>query len=142
MVFGFDEDQTDVFADTLDFLEDAAVQNATFNILTPYPGTPLFRRLDAEGRITTYDWSRYNARADVVYVPKRMTAQELLDGFTWINDRFYSLRSITRRLSRSPTGLYWTLPLNLRYLYAWRMHGAARRYSPADQTTVSGTSHM
>jgi radical SAM superfamily enzyme YgiQ (UPF0313 family) len=142
VVFGFDEDQTEVFADTLDFLEDAGVQNATFNILTPYPGTPLFRRLDAEGRITTYDWSRYNARADVVYVPKRMTAQQLLDGFTWINDRFYSLRSIARRLSRSPTGLYWTLPLNLRYLYAWRMHGAARCYSPADETTVSGTSHM
>ncbi|WP_432840140.1 B12-binding domain-containing radical SAM protein [Dactylosporangium sp. CA-092794] len=126
VVFGFDEDQTDVFADTLEFLEDAAVQNATFNILTPYPGTPLFRRLDAEGRITTYDWSRYNARADVVFVPRRMTAQELLDGFTWINDRFYSPRSIARRLSKSPTGLYWTLPLNLRYLYAWRKHGAAR----------------
>ena len=127
VVFGFDEDQTDVFGDTLDFLEDAGVQNATFNILTPYPGTPLFRRLDAEGRITTYDWSRYNARADVVYIPKRMTARELLDGFTWINDHFYSLRSIAKRLSRSPTGLYWTLPLNLRYLSAWRRHGAAVR---------------
>jgi radical SAM superfamily enzyme YgiQ (UPF0313 family) len=116
VVFGFDDDDTDVFADTLGFLEDAGVQNATFNILTPYPGTPLFRRLDDEGRITTYDWSRYNARVDVVYVPKRMTARELLDGFAWINDRFYSIRSIARRLSRSPTGLYWTLPLNLRYL--------------------------
>jgi hypothetical protein len=66
-----------------------------------------------------------------------MTAQQLLDGFTWINDRFYSLRSIARRLSRSPTGLYWTLPLNLRYLYAWRSYGAGRQagtgVAPAEQ---------
>jgi hypothetical protein len=68
-----------------------------------------------------------------------MTVRELLDGFTWINDRFYSLRSIARRLSRSPTGLYWTLPLNLRYLYAWRMHATAGRTSTTDATTLSGT---
>jgi hypothetical protein len=63
-----------------------------------------------------------------------MTAQQLLDGFTWINDRFYTLRSIARRLSRSPTGLYWTLPLNLRYLYAWRRYGAARQAPPASRS--------
>lgn len=50
VVFGFDEDRLEVFRDTLDFLEDAGIQNATFNILTPYPGTPLFRRLQCEGR--------------------------------------------------------------------------------------------
>jgi radical SAM superfamily enzyme YgiQ (UPF0313 family) len=126
VVFGFDEDEIDVFPRTLEFLEDAAVQNATFNILTPYPGTPLFQRLDAEARITTYDWSKYNARADVVYTPRRMSAQELLDGFRWVNDQFYSLRSIAKRLSKSPTGLWWTLPLNLRYLYSWHRHGPAR----------------
>ena len=48
---------------------------------------------------------------------------ELIDGFTWINERFYSVRSIARRLSRSPTNLWWTLPLNLKHLYAWRRHG-------------------
>lgn len=136
VVFGFDEDQTDVFGATLDFLEDAGVQNATFNILTPYPGTPLFRRLEAEGRITTYDWSKYNARADVVYRPKRMTAEQLIEGFTWVNERFYSMRSIAKRLSRSPTGLYWTLPLNLQYLYAWRRYGPTRHGARPDSSTV------
>src|SRR5579859_2270942 len=41
IVFGFDHDQPGIFSETLDFLEAAGVQNATFNILTPFPGTPL-----------------------------------------------------------------------------------------------------
>jgi len=53
IVFGFDNDTETIFDETLDFLEAAGVQNATFNILTPYPGTPLYRRLEAEGRILT-----------------------------------------------------------------------------------------
>jgi radical SAM superfamily enzyme YgiQ (UPF0313 family) len=115
IVFGFDGDTTAVFQDTLDFLEHAGVQNATFNILTPFPGTRLFQRMEAEGRILTYDWSRYNSRADVVFQPKGMSCDELLEGFKEANARFYSPASIARRLARSPVGLWWTLPLNLAY---------------------------
>ena len=49
IVFGFDHDTPEIFEETIDFLERAGVQNATFNILTPFPGTPLFRRMEAEG---------------------------------------------------------------------------------------------
>ena len=120
IVFGFDHDTPGIFAETLDFLEAAGVQNATFNILTPFPGTPLYRRLEAEGRILTRDWRRYNGRADVVYLPKGMSPAELLAGFRYANERFYSLRSAAKRLSGSPVQLWWTLPLNLAYLYMWR----------------------
>ena len=58
IVFGFDHDTPAIFKATVDFLEEAGVQNATFNILTPYPGTPLFQRLDAQGRILTRDWRK------------------------------------------------------------------------------------
>ena len=51
IVFGFDHDTPEIFKDTADFLEKAGVQNATFNILTPFPGTPLFRKMEAEGRM-------------------------------------------------------------------------------------------
>ncbi len=91
IVFGFDSDTPEIFKDTLDFLEDTGVQNATFNILTPFPGTPLFRKLEAEGRILTRDWSRYNSRDDVVYQPKQMSTAELRSGFRYANERFYSL---------------------------------------------------
>ncbi len=120
IVFGFDHDSPRIFQDTLDFLERAGVQNATFNILTPFPGTPLFHRLEAEGRLLTRDWRKYNSRQDVVYQPKQMSPAELLAGFRYANERFYSLSSIAKRLSRSAVQLWWTLPLNLAYNYRWR----------------------
>jgi radical SAM superfamily enzyme YgiQ (UPF0313 family) len=121
MVFGFDNDTPEIFKDTIDFLEDTGVQNATFNILTPYPGTPLFRRLEGEGRILTRDWPKYNSRTEVVYQPKQMSTAELWAGFRYANKRFYSLRSIARRLARSPVQVWWTLPLNL--AYGWQCIG-------------------
>jgi radical SAM superfamily enzyme YgiQ (UPF0313 family) len=121
IVFGFDSDTDMIFDQTVNFLEAAGVQNATFNILTPFPGTPLYQRLEAQGRILTRDWSKYNSRDDVVFQPRHMSPQALLEGYRHANRRFYSLRSISRRLSRSPVGLWWTLPLNLAYAFAlWR----------------------
>ncbi len=119
IVFGFDNDTEFIFEETLDFLEEAGVQNATFNILTPYPGTKLFERLEAEGRILTRDWRLYNGRADVVYQPRHMSPEALLKGYRYANRRFYSPGSIARRLSRSPVGLWWTLPLNMAYGWAY-----------------------
>ena len=126
IVFGFDHDTPEIFKDTIDFLEGAGVQNATFNILTPFPGTPLFRKLEAENRILTRDWRKYNSRVDVVYQPKGMTGAELLAGYRYANQRFYSLPSTLKRLSRSPVQLWWTLPLNLAYGYRWRRNATAQ----------------
>ena len=119
IVFGFDNDTEAVFSETLDFLEAAGVQNATFNILTPYPGTKLYQRLEAEGRILTRDWSKYNSREDVVFQPRHMSPETLLEGYRYANRRFYSPTSIFRRLSHSSVGLWWTLPLNMAYMLAF-----------------------
>jgi radical SAM superfamily enzyme YgiQ (UPF0313 family) len=119
VVFGFDHDTTAIFKETLDILEEAGVQNATFNILTPFPGTRLFHKLESEGRILTRDWRKYNSRTDVVYQPMHMSNAELLAGFQYANERFYSLPGIAKRLSRSPVQWWWTLPLNLAYGYQW-----------------------
>jgi len=118
IVFGFDHDSETIFDETLDFLEAAGVQNATFNILTPYPGTRLYDRLEAEGRILTHDWRRYNGRDSVVFKPRHMSPDMLLEGYRHANRRFYSAGSIYRRLSRAPVGLWWTFPLNVAYALA------------------------
>jgi radical SAM superfamily enzyme YgiQ (UPF0313 family) len=123
IVFGFDCDTPDIFADTLDFLEETGVQNATFNILTPFPGTALFEKMKAQGRILTTDWDRYNSRADVVFQPKNMSCEELLEGYRIANRRFYSPASIARRLAKSPVGLWWTLPINLAYAFSLQRAG-------------------
>ena len=67
LVFGFDHDDVTVFERTLEFLEQAGVDVASIGSLTPFPGTPIFRKLEEEGRILTRDWSKYNARTDVVF---------------------------------------------------------------------------
>jgi len=120
IVFGFDHDTEAVFEETVDFLEASGVQNATFNILTPFPGTRLFQRLEAEGRILSRDWTKYNGRADVVFQPRQMSPAALLAGYQYACSRFYSWGSIARRLAHSPAQLFWTLPLNLAYAFALR----------------------
>jgi radical SAM superfamily enzyme YgiQ (UPF0313 family) len=115
VVFGFDCDGPGVFDETLAFLRENGIDQATFNVLTPYPGTPLFARLKAEGRILTEDWSKYNSREDVVFQPKHMTPGQLLAGFRYVNREFYKPGNVFARMRRSRTNTHWTLPLNLIY---------------------------
>jgi radical SAM superfamily enzyme YgiQ (UPF0313 family) len=100
-VFGFDHDGPDVFASTLDFAVHNKLGSINFHILTPYPGTGLFKRLETEGRILTYDWSRYDT-AHAVFRPARMTPEELDRGYAWIYREFYSWGNILRRVPVGP----------------------------------------
>ncbi|MDR1795852.1 MAG: B12-binding domain-containing radical SAM protein [Clostridiales Family XIII bacterium] len=96
MVFGLDGDDAGTFRRTLDWLVAMRVETLTSHILTPYPGTELYRRMEAAGRITDRDLAHYNT-AHVVFQPKNMTAAELYAGYIWMYRQFYSLRNILRR---------------------------------------------
>src|SRR5207253_797253 len=50
-VLGFDHDHRGVFAATAEWIEANRLECATFHILTPYPATPLYRQMEAEGRL-------------------------------------------------------------------------------------------
>ena len=95
-VLGFDHDGPDVFDRTVRFIETARLECATFHILTPYPGTPLFARLNAEGRLLHQDWARYDT-AHAVFRPLRMTPGELERGYSECYQRLFSASSIWRR---------------------------------------------
>lgn len=96
-IFGFDNDNRDVFKRTMDFIVDARIDFAQFAILTPFPGTNLAARLEKENRITTYDWHKYDI-AHAVYRPAKMTAHELEEGRMWAEQQFYSVRSMIGRM--------------------------------------------
>lgn len=98
IIFGFDEDTPDIFETTIETINDWDLDVLEVNILTPYPGTPLFERLDKAGRILTKDWSRYN-QVDVVFQPKNMTPEELLDGARMVAKEFYSPNNIIKKIS-------------------------------------------
>ena len=95
-VLGFDHDRKDVFARTAEWVEENRLECATFHILTPYPATPLFRQMEAEGRLLHRNWDRYDT-AHAVFRPKHMTPEELEQGYAWIYERLFSYRSIWRR---------------------------------------------
>jgi len=97
LIFGFDEDTKAVFPETLEFLTRNKIGTATFNVLTPYPGTRVYEQFRREGRLLTDDW-RYYDHATVVFRPRNMSPYELQKGKTWVKREFSSLSSILRRL--------------------------------------------
>ena len=97
MVFGLDGDGPDVFANTLRWLVKNKVETLTAHILTPYPGTQLYQRMKAAGRITDNNLAHYNT-AHVVFHPSNMDKQELYRGYLRIYRQFYSLKNIIRRI--------------------------------------------
>jgi radical SAM superfamily enzyme YgiQ (UPF0313 family) len=105
-VLGFDEDTPDIFSTMQSQIGKLGFDAVNFAILTPYPGTPLFQRLDKEDRILTIDWGKYN-RKNVVFTPKNMTKEELEAGFQHITRKFSSLPYLGYRSIRSLSlGLY------------------------------------
>jgi len=113
-VFGLDADTKETFQATLDWIVRNKIETVTSHILTPYPGTVLYDRMKAEGRITSDDLSEYNT-AHVVYEPKNMTPDELYEGYLWIYRQVYSLKNIFRRLPAAKDQRSTYLLFNLLY---------------------------
>jgi len=101
MVFGLDGDGPEVFANTLEWLVKNKIETLTSHILTPYPGTRLYTRMEAEGRITDYDLSHYNT-AHVVYKPQKINKDDLYKGYIQMYKKFYSIKNILRRRPENP----------------------------------------
>ncbi len=120
-VFGFDEDDTTVFENTLRFVEEARIDFANFNILTPLPGTEIYNTFKKEDRIFTYDWSQYDF-SHAVFYPARMTPEELQEGHRFLYTKFYALPSMFKRLPRNLKYLPYFLPSSLYYNWVSRQH--------------------
>jgi radical SAM superfamily enzyme YgiQ (UPF0313 family) len=113
-VLGFDHDRHDVFARTADWIEENRLECANFHILTPYPATPLFRKMESEGRLLHRDWALYDT-AHAVFRPKNMSPEELEQGYAWMYQRLFSHASIWRR---RPADWRAVVPyLGMSYLY-------------------------
>jgi radical SAM superfamily enzyme YgiQ (UPF0313 family) len=113
-VLGFDHDGPEVFNTTIDWVEENRLECATFHIMTPYPGTPLFRQMESEGRLLHRNWSLYDT-SHVVFQPKRMSVEQLAEGYEQCYRRIFSHASIWQR---RPPGWQSVPPyLAMSYLY-------------------------
>lgn len=94
-VFGMDDDEPTVFDRTVEWAISQGIETATFHILTPYPGTPLYARMAAAGRIRTMNWDLYDT-SHVVFQPARMSPAQLERGYLRAHRDFYRCGSVLR----------------------------------------------
>jgi radical SAM superfamily enzyme YgiQ (UPF0313 family) len=117
-VFGFDTDDVSVFEEGAEYLSHAKFDLPQISVYTPFPGTPVFERLDREGRILTRDWSLYNGQS-VVFRPLRMTPEELARGVSEVRRAAHSWRAVSRRLFMRPL---WVRPLVVASYVGFRLY--------------------
>jgi radical SAM superfamily enzyme YgiQ (UPF0313 family) len=99
-VFGYDEDDWAVVRESVDFARDQKLFLAAFNHLVPFPGTPLYRRLQEQGRLISDPWwlDLTGRVGDVTFRPKKFSAADLEVACLWARRQFYSWPSICERL--------------------------------------------
>ena len=104
MIFGTDTDRPETFERVADFILENEIDIMTCGLATPFPGTKLYDRLMAEGRIFRnnypHDWQLYTAH-HLLYTLKSMTLDELIDSFEMIYNRLYSTEALRERFRKS-----------------------------------------
>lgn len=96
-ILGSDTDDIQTIKNTQKYAQKLGIESVQFMMLTPLPGTPVFRELQDQGRIIHTDWSKYDAH-HAVFEPKLMTAFELHVKTLKAMARFYSWPSIVRKI--------------------------------------------
>lgn len=120
-VFGFDHDTLDTFDQTVDFVMDSHMDLPRYAIAVPFPGTGLYKKLKGQGRLTTENWALYDGQ-HVVFEPRNMTADQLLDNTQRAWKKTYSYSAIAKRLLGSRTQLPIAIPANVGYrFYAYHL---------------------
>lgn len=95
-VFGTDSDTKNCFDQVIDFVQEYKIDLPRFSIQTPFPGTSLFKRLEAQGRIISKNWELYDGQ-HVVFEPKKMSVDELYQGHERVWKKVYSYKNMLSR---------------------------------------------
>lgn len=93
-IVGFDEDTKDIFEAQYQFIQDCGLGVNSLNILAPIPTTPLYDRLEKEGRL-------YPSDSQVAFIPKQMTRDELRDGYSTLVRRVNEPDAFFERVFRN-----------------------------------------
>ena len=126
-IFGFDEDDKNIFQKTVDFVNDYKIDIPRYAIYTPYPKTEAFERLKSEGRLLHYNWQHYDTQ-HVVFQPKQMTPEELDSGFIWAYKKSFTIASSLRRTINTGINFPLTFGGNLAYnIYIRRLEKEKNR---------------
>ena len=96
-ILGLDGDGPDCFENVFRFVEESGLCDVQITYLTPFPGTPLWNRLNEEGRLLSATATERCSLFDINFQPTRLGIQELRDGFRALTARLYSPEFVRRR---------------------------------------------
>ena len=123
-IFGYPHDTPETFEESVRFAKQESLFLAAFNHLVPFPGTPLYRDLEASGRLNYPRWwlSEDYRFGQVPFRPAAMKSDEVEKNCHHARSSFYTWGSIFRRSlefrCNSPTPgrawAYWMLNWMLR----------------------------
>ena len=100
---GFDWDEPDIFARTLDFLDSTRMLHCSFTTEIPFPGTQAWKDYRAAGRLMTEDYDEYVGKDHVLVRPAKMTPTQLREGIRWLATSYYSVGRSARRAALAVT---------------------------------------
>ena len=113
-IIGFDNDDVSIFPKMEKFIRKSNFDSLFLSILTPYPGTRFYQKIEGEGRLLHKDWERYDT-SHVVFRPRKMTVEQLQEGYIWLYKKALSMKSIVMRLARAKTNLQFFGPSNMAF---------------------------
>lgn len=99
-ILGLDGDTPETFDDVLAFVRESALYDLQVNVMTAFPGTPLYQRLKAEGRIIRKRAWELCTLFDLNYRPKNMSVAELQNGFRELVKQLHSVEGTHARRSQ------------------------------------------
>jgi radical SAM superfamily enzyme YgiQ (UPF0313 family) len=120
MIIGTDFDTEESIRETFRFVHRNKIPIPRFYILTPIPGTDLFRNLKEQGRLLTEDLKEFDG-AKCVHIPDKITPEKLTAMYWWLNTKTFSLMSILHRvllnknLWKAPKMLLFSIGINFHY---------------------------
>ena len=121
-IFGLENDTPETIENRTNYILGADIDIVQASMLTPLPGTDLFKRFEAEGRLLYHnypeDWERYNY-AEAVFKPQKMSPEEFEQIVFESWERIYSISSLkkkfmnTLKLTKNPLTAAWAFSSNL-----------------------------
>ncbi len=121
-VFGFDNDDENVFKKTVNFIRKTRIEVPQFTLLTPFPGTALREKLEREKRILHNFWEKYDV-VHLVFTPKFKSGEDLREGYDYACQKVYSYWSIFWRMIKA----FPHLRSLYKFLVFWQINVVYRR---------------
>ncbi|NTU59150.1 MAG: B12-binding domain-containing radical SAM protein [Chlorobiaceae bacterium] len=127
-IFGLDGDTLAMPEIIEAFIEDTGIDVPGINLLRPIPGTDVFNRLAAEGRLLhpsdDHDAFRFSWGQEMLYLPRQIPLDEFIPSYTALTSRVFTLRHAIERAMRAPTLPSAVLMFNMLYVH---MYGLSRK---------------